>query len=58
LVSRRKTGRRGAPSTYELTRQGRSLAPVLQALHDWGVEAAPSLGVTIEGLQLGHRGKP
>ncbi len=47
LVSRRKAGRRGSPSTYELTRRGRSLGPVLQALHDWGAEAAPSLAVTI-----------
>lgn len=48
LVSRRKAGRRGSPSTYELTRRGRSLSAVLQALHDWGAEAAPSLGVTID----------
>jgi DNA-binding HxlR family transcriptional regulator len=47
LVSRRKAGRRGSPSTYELTRRGESLGAVLQALHDWGAEAAPSLGVTI-----------
>ncbi len=47
LVSRRKAGRRGSPSTYELTRRGRSLGPVLQALHDWGAVAAPSLGVTV-----------
>jgi DNA-binding HxlR family transcriptional regulator len=47
LVSRRKAGRRGSPSTYELTRRGKSLGAVLQALHDWGAEAAPSLGVTI-----------
>lgn len=48
LVSRRKAGRRGSPSTYELTRRGRSLGGVLQALYDWGEEAAPSLGVTID----------
>jgi DNA-binding HxlR family transcriptional regulator len=51
LVSRRKAGRRGSPSTYELTRRGQSLGAVLQALYDWGEEAAPSLGVTIEAPQ-------
>jgi DNA-binding HxlR family transcriptional regulator len=51
LVSRRKAGRRGSPSTYELTRRGQSLGAVLQALHDWGAAAAPSLGATIEASQ-------
>ena len=51
LVSRRKAGRRGSPSTYELTRRGQSLGAVLQALHDWGAEAAPSLDVTLEPPQ-------
>lgn len=60
LVSRRKAGRRGSPSTYELTRRGRSLGGVLQALYDWGAEAAPSLGVTIEAPQaetFAHSGR-
>lgn len=48
LVSQHKAGRRGSPSTYVLTRRGRSLGTVLQALYDWGAEAAPTLGVTIE----------
>lgn len=52
LVSRRKSGRRGSPSTYELTPRGRSLGAVLQALYDWGAEAAPSLGVTIEAPRV------
>lgn len=48
LVRRHKVGRRGSPSRYEMTPLGRSLSPVLQALYDWGTEAAPALGVTIE----------
>lgn len=55
LVSRRKAGRRGSPATYELTRRGKSLGSVLQALHDWGAAAAPSLGVSIEPLKIGAR---
>ena len=47
LVSRRKAGRRGSPSTYELTSRGQSLGAVLHSLYDWGARAAPSLGVTI-----------
>ncbi len=31
---------------YDLTDEGRSLAPVLQALYDWGVERAGRTGVT------------
>lgn len=48
LVTRRKAGRRGSPSTYELTRRGQSLGAVLQALYDWGEAAAPLLGAKIE----------
>ena len=60
LVSRHKAGRRGSPSTYELTRRGRSLGAVLQALYDWGDEAAPSLGVTIgtsQAVTVSGRGR-
>jgi len=31
---------------YHLTGEGRSLAPVLQALYDWGVARAARTGVT------------
>lgn len=36
------------PVSYQLTADGRSLAPVLQALYDWGVEQAARRGVAIE----------
>jgi DNA-binding HxlR family transcriptional regulator len=58
LVSRRKSGRRGSPSTYELTPRGRSLGGVLQALYDWGTGAAPSLGVTIDAPQVDASVRP
>lgn len=47
LVVRHKRGGRGAPSTYELSDRGRSLAPVLQSLYVWGQGHAASLGATI-----------
>ncbi len=33
---------------YDLTEDGRSLAPALQALYDWGTHRADSLGLRIE----------
>jgi DNA-binding HxlR family transcriptional regulator len=33
---------------YQLTTRGRSLAPVLQAMHDWGQRMAQPLGAIIE----------
>jgi DNA-binding HxlR family transcriptional regulator len=33
---------------YQLTARGRSLAPVLQAMHDWGQQMAQPLGATIQ----------
>lgn len=36
------------PVSYRLTAEGRSLAPVLQALYDWGTERAARHGVPIE----------
>ncbi len=35
-------------SEYRLTDRGQSLAPVLQALYDWGAEMAHPLGAVIE----------
>ncbi|MBU2664497.1 helix-turn-helix transcriptional regulator [Actinoplanes bogorensis] len=32
---------------YSLTEEGRSLAPVLQALYDWGVERAARTGARV-----------
>jgi DNA-binding HxlR family transcriptional regulator len=47
LVARRALG--GVPPAveYELTEEGRSLAPVLQALHDWGAARAARTGIEI-----------
>jgi len=50
--------RRRADSTipprvdYALTEEGRTLAPVLQALYDWGAEWAEENGITIEDVSL------
>lgn len=48
LVTRSKTGGRGARSAYSLTRRGQSLRPALQALHDWGEAIAGEVGAMIE----------
>ncbi|WP_129664905.1 winged helix-turn-helix transcriptional regulator [Phytoactinopolyspora endophytica] len=37
-----------APVSYQLTNDGLSLAPVLQALYDWGVDRASRRGIAIE----------
>jgi DNA-binding HxlR family transcriptional regulator len=47
LVTRRKAGRRGAPSTYRLTARAQGLRPALQALHDWGQRLAVEVGATL-----------
>ena len=44
----RVQGPKGKRSQYRLTGRGRSLAPVLQALHDWGEEMALPFGAIIE----------
>ena len=46
LVSRRDLGTVPPHVEYDLTDEGRSLAPVLQALYDWGVARAARTGVT------------
>ena len=46
LVSRRDRGTSPPHVEYDLTAEGRSLAPVLQALYDWGVERAARTGTT------------
>jgi len=48
LVRRRRIGDRPLHWVYELTDQGQSLRPVLEALYAWGERAAPALGVRIE----------
>ncbi len=44
LVSRRDLGTATPHVEYDLTDEGRTLAPVLQALYDWGVERATRTG--------------
>ena len=44
LVTRRDLGTAAPHVEYDLTDEGRSLAPVLQALYDWGVERAARTG--------------
>jgi DNA-binding HxlR family transcriptional regulator len=47
LISREKSGGRGARSVYKLTTRSRGLRPALQALHDWGEQMAPAVGAII-----------
>ncbi len=44
LVTRRDLGTNPPHVEYDLTDEGRSLAPVLQALYDWGVRRAARTG--------------
>jgi DNA-binding HxlR family transcriptional regulator len=44
LVTRRDLGTNPPHVEYDLTDEGRTLAPVLQALYDWGVERAARTG--------------
>ena len=48
LVRRRKSGGRGARSSYELTTRAYSLRPALQALNDWGERVAGEFGAKVE----------
>ena len=47
LVRRRKSGGRGARSSYELTSRALSLRAALQALNDWGEAVAGDVGAKI-----------
>jgi DNA-binding HxlR family transcriptional regulator len=47
LVARRDLGGRAPHVEYELTAEGRSLAPVLQALYDWGAARAERTGTPV-----------
>jgi DNA-binding HxlR family transcriptional regulator len=47
LVRRRKSGGRGAPSSYELTVRAQSLRPALEALNDWGECMADEIGARL-----------
>ncbi len=48
LVRRRATKDNPPRVDYALTEEGQTLAPVLQALYDWGAQWAESNGVTID----------
>ena len=48
LVRRRKSGGRGAPSSYELTALAQSLRPALEALNDWGERMAGEIDARLE----------
>lgn len=48
LVQRTVHDGNPAPVTYHLTDEGRSLEPVLQALHDWGAERSERAGIPID----------
>jgi DNA-binding HxlR family transcriptional regulator len=47
LITRRDLGTVPPHVEYELTEQGRSLAPVLQALYDWGLARARENGIDV-----------
>ncbi|UQU66348.1 winged helix-turn-helix transcriptional regulator [Couchioplanes caeruleus] len=47
LITRRDRGTVPPHVEYDLTEEGRSLAPVLQALYDWGVARAARTGVEV-----------
>ncbi|AGZ45371.1 winged helix-turn-helix transcriptional regulator [Actinoplanes friuliensis] len=48
LISRKDLGTVPPHVEYDLTDEGRSLTPVLQALYDWGVARAERTGVSID----------
>jgi DNA-binding HxlR family transcriptional regulator len=50
LISRRDLGTTTPHVEYDLTDEGRTLAPVLQALYDWGVARAGRTGAQVESL--------
>jgi DNA-binding HxlR family transcriptional regulator len=48
LIERTEVGAKPAHVEYRLTAEGMSLAPVLQALYDWGLARAERTGTPIE----------
>ena len=50
LITRRDRGTVPPHVEYDLTDEGRSLTPVLQALYDWGVARAERTGVPVGPL--------
>ena len=47
LVTRRKSGGRGARSIYALTPRVQALRPALAALNAWGMKMSAELGATV-----------
>ena len=47
LISRRKSGGRGARSVYALTARAQALRPALAALNAWGTKMSAEVGATI-----------
>ncbi len=47
LVVQSKQGRRGAPSSYRLSKRGEELRPALEALYRWGAAEAERVGAVI-----------
>ena len=47
LVTRRDLGTNPPHVEYSLTDEGRTLAPVLQALYDWGAARAAAEGIEV-----------
>jgi DNA-binding HxlR family transcriptional regulator len=50
LIARRDLGTVPPHVEYDLTAEGRTLEPVLQALYDWGVARAERAGVQVDSL--------
>jgi DNA-binding HxlR family transcriptional regulator len=50
LITRRDRGTVPPHVEYDLTDEGRSLTPVLQALYEWGVARAERTGVPVDPL--------
>jgi DNA-binding HxlR family transcriptional regulator len=48
LISRRDRGTMPPHVDYDLTEEGRSLIPVLQALYDWGAARAARTGTPVD----------
>jgi DNA-binding HxlR family transcriptional regulator len=51
LVTRLRHSARPARIRYALTERGQSLRPVLQALYDWGAQAATDLNLQIRATK-------
>jgi DNA-binding HxlR family transcriptional regulator len=49
LIARRDLGPNPPHVEYALTEEGRSLAPVLQALYDWGTARAARTATPLDG---------